>query len=143
MLELSESVDLIEIFLPLIVWQGTYANVIEKSKSADLVQLIVQRRDLGCKKAQRVLLVDEEKVSAANLGNKIFWKLLGSNQTHTKAPEDAGPPEEDENYEIEVNILILILENIRITDMIKDSFRTCNVLPFSCTHLALWRTKAR
>ena len=81
--------------------------MIEKSKSADLVQLIVQRRDLGCKKAQRVLLVDEEKVSAANLGNKIFWKLLGSNQTHTKAPEDAGPPEEDENYEIEVNILNL------------------------------------
>ena len=143
MFELSKSVDLIEIFLPLIVWQGTYANVIEKSKSADLVQLIVQRRDLGCKKAQRVLLVDEEKVSAANLGNKIFWKLLGSNQTHTKAPEDAGPPEEDENYEIEVNILILFLENIRIIDMIKDSFRTCNVLPFSCTHLALWRTKAR
>ena len=82
--------------------------MIEKSKSADLVQLIVQRRDLGCKKAQRVLLVDEEKVSAANLGNKIFWKLLGSNQTHTKAPEDAGPPEEDENYEIEVNILNLV-----------------------------------
>ena len=113
MFELSESVDLIEIFLPLIVWQGTYANVIEKSKSADLVQLIVQRRDLGCKKAQRVLLVDEEKVSAANLGNKIFWKLLGSSQTHTKAPEVAGPPEEDENYEIEVNILIL-----RITVMV-------------------------
>ena len=104
--------DLIETFLPFIVWQGTYANVIEKSKSADLVQLIVQRRDLGCKKAQRVLLVDEEKVSAANLGNKIFWKLLGSNQTHTKAPEDAGPPEEDENYEIEVNILDFINKKV-------------------------------
>ena len=23
----------------------------------------------------------------------------------------------------------------------KDFFRTCNVLPFSCTHLALWRGK--
>jgi hypothetical protein len=22
----------------------------------------------------------------------------------------------------------------------KEFFRTCNVLPFSCTHLALWRT---
>ena len=87
--------------------------MIEKSKSADLVQLIVQRRDLGCKKAQRVLLVDEEKVSAANLGNKIFWKLLGSNQTHTKAPQDAGPPEEDENYEIEVNILNFVNKKVQ------------------------------
>ena len=25
----------------------------------------------------------------------------------------------------------------------KDFFRTCNVLPFSCTHLALWRGKER
>jgi hypothetical protein len=25
----------------------------------------------------------------------------------------------------------------------KEVFRTCNVLPFSCTHLALWRGKAR
>ena len=24
---------------------------------------------------------------------------------------------------------------------LKDFFRTCNVLPFSCTHLALWRGK--
>jgi hypothetical protein len=23
----------------------------------------------------------------------------------------------------------------------KEFFRTCNVLPFSCTHLALWRGK--
>jgi hypothetical protein len=23
----------------------------------------------------------------------------------------------------------------------KDFFRTCNALPFSCTHLALWRGK--
>jgi hypothetical protein len=23
--------------------------------------------------------------------------------------------------------------------MTKEFFRTCNVLPFSCTHLALWR----
>ena len=48
------------------------------------------------------MLVDEEKITAANLGNKIFWKLLESSQVHTKAQEAAGPPEEDENYEIEV-----------------------------------------
>ena len=25
----------------------------------------------------------------------------------------------------------------------KEVFRTCNVLPFSCTHLALWRGKGK
>ena len=25
----------------------------------------------------------------------------------------------------------------------KEFFRTCNVLPFSCTHLALWRGKGQ
>jgi hypothetical protein len=25
----------------------------------------------------------------------------------------------------------------------KEFFRTCNVLPFSCTHLALWRGKVK
>jgi hypothetical protein len=25
----------------------------------------------------------------------------------------------------------------------KEFFRTCNVLPFSCTHLALWRGKGK
>ena len=27
--------------------------------------------------------------------------------------------------------------------MTKEFFRTCNVLPFSCTHLALWRDKGK
>ena len=27
------------------------------------------------------------------------------------------------------------------TVLSKEVFRTCNVLPFSCTHLALWRGK--
>ena len=84
-----------------IVWQGQYANVIEKSKSADLGQLIVQRRDLGCKKARRTLLVEEEKVSDANLGNKLFWKMLGFDRPQ-KASE-AGPPDQDETYELEIN----------------------------------------
>ena len=70
---------------------------------------------MGCKKVQRVLLVDEEKVTEANLGNKIFWKLLGSSQTHTKALEVAGPPEEDENYEIEVNLKQSICAVVRFT----------------------------
>ena len=111
-----------------IVWQGTYANVIEKSKSADIGQLIVQRRDLGCKKARRVLLVDEEKVTEANLGNKIFWKLLGSSQIHTKALEEAGPPDEDENYEIEVCIIFLyflvLKSNFMQYDLIRNTAKS-------------------
>jgi hypothetical protein len=30
-----------------------------------------------------------------------------------------------------------------LTSMAKEFFRTCNVLPFSCTHLALWRGKVK
>lgn len=85
----------------IIVWQGTYSNVIEKSKSADIGQLIVQRRDLGCKKARRVLLVEEEKITDSNFANKMFWKMLGCDKSGKAAK--AGPPEEDENYELEIN----------------------------------------
>ena len=85
----------------IIVWQGTYANVIEKSKSADLGQIIIQMRDLGCKRARRVILVEEEKITEANHGNKLFWKLLGCSSS--QKPEKAGPPDEDENFELEVN----------------------------------------
>ena len=42
--------------LEVVVWQGTYSNVIEKSKSIDLAQMIVQRKDLGCKRARRVTI---------------------------------------------------------------------------------------
>ena len=85
-----------------IVWHGTYANVIEKSKSSDVAQIIVQRKDLGCKRARRIILVEEEKVTEANHGNKAFWSLLGSERL-LKAPNTAGPPEEDENFELEIN----------------------------------------
>ena len=34
------------------------------------------------------------------------------------------------------------LFQVHTTYTTKEFFRTCNVLPFSCTHLALWRGKA-
>merc|ERR1719510_1110048 len=89
--------------LEVVVWQGTYSNVIEKSKSIDLAQMIVQRKDLGCKRARRVTIVEEEKVTKANMGNKAFWKMLGCDQPQNA--NSAGAPEEDENYELEVNDL--------------------------------------
>merc|ERR1719510_1212638 len=85
-----------------VVWQGTYSNVIEKSKSIDLAQMIVQRKDLGCKRARRVTIVEEDKVTKANMGNKAFWKLLGCDQPLEQV-KPAGPPDEDENYELEIN----------------------------------------
>merc|ERR1719510_294054 len=87
--------------LEVVVWQGTYSNVIEKSKSIDLAQMIVQRKDLGCKRARRVTIVEEDKVTKANMGNKAFWKMLGFDQPQNA--NSAGAPEEDENYELEVN----------------------------------------
>ncbi len=96
--------------LEIVVWQGQYSNVIEKSKSADLGSLILQRRDLGCKKARRVLLVEEEKATEANLGAKIFWKMLGCPKGPVSPPKPAGPPHEDENYELEINDTNLVWE---------------------------------
>ena len=88
--------------LDVIVWQGKLSNVIEKSKSADLGAMIVQRKDLGCKRARRVTIVEEDKVTKANMGNKAFWKLLGCDQPLEQV-KPAGPPDEDENYELEIN----------------------------------------
>ena len=40
-------------------------------------------------------------------------------------------------------MVTLLLGHIGMVDPVgnKEFFRTCNVLPFSCTHLALWRGK--
>jgi supervillin len=89
-----------------VVWQGQFANVIERSRSAEVGQMIVQKKDLGCKKARRVTLVEEEKVSNATMGNKLFWSMLGCSSPQ-KATQ-AGPPEEDENFEVDINDLNLV-----------------------------------
>ena len=43
----------------------------------------------------------EEKASDANIGNKLFWKMLGHNKPQRAS--EAGPPDQDENYELEIN----------------------------------------
>ncbi len=91
-----------------VVWQGQYANVIERSRSAEIGSMIVQKKDMGCKKARRVTLVEEEKVTSANMGNKLFWRMLGSDQPLKAKP--AGPPEEDEEYEASINDMNLVWE---------------------------------
>merc|ERR1712223_1381050 len=48
-------------------------------------------------------IVEEDKVTKANMGNKAFWKMLGCEQP--QKANSAGAPEEDENYELEVNDL--------------------------------------
>ena len=87
------------------VWLGKFVNAIERSRASEVAQAIVQQKDLGCK-ATKVQTIEEEK-STVNAGpNKRFWQLLGcENNLKVNA---AGPPEEDDDYSLEINDLNLI-----------------------------------
>jgi len=77
-------------------WVGTFSNVIERSKSADIAQTILQKKDLGHKGGPQIILIEEEKQDMR--GNRFiddFWRILGGKDDY----EAAGPPDEDEFYE--------------------------------------------
>ena len=76
-------------------WQGRFSNVIERSRSAEIALTILQRKDLGCKKASKVDTIEEEKVTASSRENRRFWKSLTGSEEVGRVRE-AGPPEEDE-----------------------------------------------
>ena len=86
-------------------WQGKYSNVIERSRSSEVALHIQQMKDLGCKKANKVTTIEEPS------SNRKFWSLLGhNNETTSVQVGKAGPPEEDEEYEIKVNEFNLVWE---------------------------------
>ncbi|XP_070569856.1 supervillin-like isoform X3 [Ptychodera flava] len=80
-----------------ILWQGDFANVIEKAKAAEVSQVIQTKKDLGCK-TQSVAIIDEEKGEFMGQYRnwRTFWQLLGGREKY----KDVGPAEEDENYEV-------------------------------------------
>ncbi|XP_077997526.1 uncharacterized protein LOC144450723 isoform X6 [Glandiceps talaboti] len=93
------------------LWQGEYANVIEKAKAAEISQVIQTKRDLGCK-TTTVTIIDEEKGEFMGQYRawKNFWQHLGGRDKYM----DVGPPEEDENYEfymVEANMVYQVQEN--------------------------------
>ena len=78
-------------------WQGKFSNVIERSRSAEIAACVLQRKDLGCKAAEAVITVEEEKLGMQGRENRKFWKCLLNKETASPQPvPNAGPAEEDE-----------------------------------------------
>ncbi|ESO96779.1 hypothetical protein LOTGIDRAFT_201948 [Lottia gigantea] len=81
----------------IINWVGTFSNVIEKAKAADITSFIHTKRDMGCRSGTSVATIEEEK---QRLGaGKHFWATLGGQQDY----QAVGPEEEDEIYETLIN----------------------------------------
>ncbi|XP_026466874.1 supervillin-like isoform X2 [Ctenocephalides felis] len=78
------------------LYLGLYSNVIERSRGADIVQCIQQKKDLGCSSGAKVYTINEEKVMVGQSVKK-FWTLLGCPEGGK--PVKAGHPDEDELYE--------------------------------------------
>ncbi|KAG1662654.1 Supervillin [Nymphon striatum] len=80
---------------------GKLSNVIEKSKSADIVSVIKSKKDLGFRNSLKdaIILDDESSISKEN--EKQFRSLLDSEDARSLAQE-AGPPEDDELYETSI-----------------------------------------
>ena len=91
-------------------WVGKYANVIERSRSAELAAAIFQKKDLGCKFARRVQTLEEEKLYGGSKSEQEFWALLGASSGDEPKAEDAGSSDEDEEFELHVNDLNMVWE---------------------------------
>ena len=100
-------------------WQGKYANVIERSRSAEIAASIVQKKDLGCRSMMaRVFTIEEEKSFGSSRAEKAFWSRLG--ETAKPQPREAGPPEEDENFEADMAALNMVWD-VQINEDEKES----------------------
>jgi supervillin len=97
-------------------WVGKFSNVIERNRSAEIAQSILQRKELGCKKARRVHTIEEERAFGASRAEKDFWAALGSSEPK---PSPTGPPEEDEEYELQFNDCNLVWE-VRIDSGVEE-----------------------
>ncbi|CAL1545203.1 unnamed protein product, partial [Lymnaea stagnalis] len=77
-------------------WEGQFANVIEKAKASEIAAYIQTKKDLGCKKANEVFTVYQNK---DHLGaGKLFWSALEGE----KQCQACGPDAEDELYETSI-----------------------------------------
>ncbi len=92
-----------EVFL----WQGKFANVIERSRSAEMAQTIYQKRDLCCKRARKMHVLEEEKCYGSSKAERDFWNLLGGSPGKAEPP---GHEDEDEKFESEINQYNMVWE---------------------------------
>ncbi|XP_045486740.1 uncharacterized protein LOC111003770 isoform X2 [Pieris rapae] len=84
----------------LFLYIGLYANVIEKNRSTDIANHILNTKDLGCKSANSFIKIDEQTKVYSNKHWSQFWSLLGVTEgIEEYKPVEAGDPDEDEIFE--------------------------------------------
>ncbi|CAH4032886.1 unnamed protein product, partial [Pieris brassicae] len=84
----------------LFLYIGLYANVIEKNRSTDIANHILNTKDLGCKSANSFIKIDEQTKVFSNKHWSQFWSLLGVTAgIEEYKPVEAGDPDEDEIFE--------------------------------------------
>ncbi|XP_050500586.1 supervillin-like isoform X2 [Diabrotica virgifera virgifera] len=91
----------------LYTYTGAYSNVIEQSRTSDIVNHIQKTGDMGCK-VNRVHSISSKDKSKYALE---FWKILGADSIPDTV--GAGHPDEDETYESNIlhTNMIYTLEN--------------------------------
>lgn len=78
---------------------GTYSNVIEQSRAADIINHIQKSGDLGCKEAN-VVTVNSVNSKIMTRDIRKFWEILGSEEAVELT--SGGHPDEDVTYETNI-----------------------------------------
>ncbi|KAJ8389941.1 hypothetical protein AAFF_G00112260 [Aldrovandia affinis] len=89
------------------LWNGEFANAIEKAKASEMASFLQAKQDMGCKAPQVTIL--EEGSDTDSSQSKEFWDLLGGKAEY----RGAGDPEEDELFEsgvVESNCVYRLVE---------------------------------
>ncbi|TDG53249.1 hypothetical protein AWZ03_000064 [Drosophila navojoa] len=81
---------------------GSFANVIEISRSKKICAAIVENKDLGCTATQEVILTDGKYVNEREW--RQFWSLLGESEQQQQQQQqsliaDSGHADEDDVFE--------------------------------------------
>ncbi|KAH8296575.1 hypothetical protein KR054_008073, partial [Drosophila jambulina] len=76
---------------------GSFANVIEISRSKKICAAILENKDLGCTASQEVILTDGKYVNERQW--RQFWKLLGKKEDDSSEISDCGHADEDDVFE--------------------------------------------
>ncbi|KAM7355020.1 supervillin isoform 7-T9 [Cochliomyia hominivorax] len=74
---------------------GSYANIIEISRSKKICAYILENKDLGCTATSEVILTDGKFMNERHW--KIFWELLGKPEDYIIP--DSGHADEDDLFE--------------------------------------------
>ncbi|XP_036670783.2 uncharacterized protein Svil isoform X3 [Drosophila suzukii] len=76
---------------------GSFANVIEISRSKKICAAIVENKDLGCTATQEVILTDGKYLKERQW--RQFWQLLGKKEDDPSEIAECGHADEDDVFE--------------------------------------------